>query len=348
MDITVSVVIPVYNTAPYLDRCIRSVTGQTYPHLEIILVDDGSTDESPQICDAWALRDSRIRVIHTANQGLGIARNAGLDAATGEYICFFDSDDYIAPDTIEKALRTAASQDADVVLFGITSLDRNGKTVSTIIPATDPAVYRGSEVTECFLPELIGPVPGKPPRFYMSACLMLCFLPRLRQWGWHFVSEREIISEDVYSPLELFGYVQTVAIVPEALYFYRANEHSLSRSYRPDRYVQIRHFYLACMDLCRRMGYSQTVSDRLTSPYLAFTVAAIKQEAGAKRPLSQRLQAIHTILQDDVLQQVLTMYHSNSRKPAQRLMYFAMRRKRTFLCFSLAWAKNGADRLRHG
>lgn len=346
MDITVSVVIPVYNTAPYLDACIESIVQQTYPHLEILLINDGSTDESPRICDEWALRDHRIRVIHTANRGLGMARNEGLDSATGEYICFFDSDDYIAPDTIEKALLTATAQSADVVLFGITSVDRNGKTVSTIIPAADPPVYRGVDVMERFLPELIGPVPGKPPRLYMSACLMLYSLPRLRQWGWHFVSEREIISEDVYSLLELFGYVQSVAIVPEPLYFYRANENSLSRHYRPDRYRQIRHFYLACIDLCRRMGYSQTVSDRLASPYLAFTIAAIKQEARANTSIAQSLAAIRTILQDDVLQQMLHTHHSDSGKPAQWLMHQMMRLQWAFPCFALAAAKNWADSLR--
>lgn len=345
MDKTVSIVIPVYNTAPYLDACIESVLRQTYPHLEILLVNDGSTDESPGICDNWALCDRRIRVIHTPNQGLGLARNEGLDAATGQFICFFDSDDYIAPDTIEKALGTAASQDADIVLFGITSVNRNGKIVSTILPASEPAVYRGEAVTECFLPELIGPLPGNSPRFYMSACLMLYSLPRLRQWDWHFVSEREIISEDVYSLLQLFKFVQTVAILPDALYFYRTNENSLSRHYRPDRYRQIRHFYLASVDLCHRMGYNQAVADRLASPYLAYTIAAIKQEANANRPLAQRLQAIHGFLQDDVLQQVL-QHHSNSGNPARQLMCRMMGLRWTFPCFSLAWVKNRVDSLR--
>jgi len=94
----ISVIIPVYRVEDYLDHCLASITGQTYRNLEIILVDDGSPDRSGAICDAWAAKDSRIRVIHQSNSGGGPARNAALDIATGELLAFVDSDDYIAPD----------------------------------------------------------------------------------------------------------------------------------------------------------------------------------------------------------------------------------------------------------
>lgn len=93
-----SVIIPVYNVEKYLDRCIRSVIRQSYENLEIILVDDGSTDNSPNLCDEWIKRDERIRVIHKINGGLSDARNAGLEVARGELITFVDSDDYIMLD----------------------------------------------------------------------------------------------------------------------------------------------------------------------------------------------------------------------------------------------------------
>lgn len=94
----ISVIVPVYKVEAYLDKCISSITGQTYTNLEIILVDDGSPDCSGEICDEWAVKDSRIRVIHQENAGGGAARNAALDAARGELIAFVDSDDYIASD----------------------------------------------------------------------------------------------------------------------------------------------------------------------------------------------------------------------------------------------------------
>ena len=96
-DPMISVIVPVYNVSKYLDRCMQSLVDQTYRNLEIILVDDGSTDNSGVLCDLWAEKDSRIRVIHRKNNGLSQARNTGLDAATGEYITFVDSDDILSP-----------------------------------------------------------------------------------------------------------------------------------------------------------------------------------------------------------------------------------------------------------
>ena len=97
MDL-ISVIVPVYKVEEYLDRCVQSIVNQTYSNLEIILVDDGSPDRCGAICDAWAEKDSRIRVIHKENGGLSDARNAGMAAATGQYIGFIDSDDRIAPE----------------------------------------------------------------------------------------------------------------------------------------------------------------------------------------------------------------------------------------------------------
>ena len=98
MEELISVIIPVYKVEEYLDECVLSVIRQTYANLEIILVDDGSPDNCPRMCDEWATKDSRIKVIHKENGGLSDARNAGLDAAEGQYIAFIDSDDYIKPD----------------------------------------------------------------------------------------------------------------------------------------------------------------------------------------------------------------------------------------------------------
>ena len=96
----ISVIVPVYNVEKYLDKCIQSIADQTYRNLEIILVDDGSPDRCGAICDEWAARDSRVRVIHKENGGAGLARNVALDVAKGELIAFVDSDDYIAPDML--------------------------------------------------------------------------------------------------------------------------------------------------------------------------------------------------------------------------------------------------------
>lgn len=121
----ISVIVPVYNVERLLDRCVHSITEQTYRHLEIILVDDGSTDSCPQMCDEWARRDDRIRVIHKPNGGLSDARNAGLNAMHGNFVAFVDSDDYAEPDYVERLY--AGIADADMSVCSIICEDSDGK-----------------------------------------------------------------------------------------------------------------------------------------------------------------------------------------------------------------------------
>ena len=113
----ISVVIPVYNVEKYLAECVDSVLNQTYTNYEIILVDDGATDSSGRMCDEYAQKDPRIRVIHQKNGGLSAARNTGLKAAKGEYVYFLDSDDYIEACTLEHLMARANEEHADVVFF---------------------------------------------------------------------------------------------------------------------------------------------------------------------------------------------------------------------------------------
>lgn len=123
----ISVIVPVYKVEKYLDQCVSSIVNQTYRNLEIILVDDGSPDNCPAICDEWVRKDSRVRVIHKANGGPDTARNAGLDAAKGEYIGTIDSDDFIAPDMYEKLYILLTENDADISMCEFVQVDEDGK-----------------------------------------------------------------------------------------------------------------------------------------------------------------------------------------------------------------------------
>lgn len=122
----ISVIVPVYNVGPYLTPCVDSLLGQTYQHIEVLLIDDGSTDGSGAVCDGYAARDPRVRVLHQKNQGVSAARNAGLDAAAGAYIAFVDADDYVAPDYLEVLQRDLETQKVDIVCCEIGKVDSNG------------------------------------------------------------------------------------------------------------------------------------------------------------------------------------------------------------------------------
>ena len=117
--IKVSVIVPIYKTEKYLSTCVESLLCQTLKEIEIILIDDGSPDNCPALCDNYALKDSRIKVIHKTNSGLSDARNIGIKEAAGEYIGFVDSDDWVKPEMFEKMYQNAIQNNADVVVCNL-------------------------------------------------------------------------------------------------------------------------------------------------------------------------------------------------------------------------------------
>lgn len=157
--IKVSIVVPVYNVSQYLEKCLSSICGQAYTNIEIILVDDGSTDDSPRICDEYALDDNKIIVIHQANCGVVTARNKGIEIASGEYVTFVDADDWIDPDHISDLLKSlhGSSPDMGIAL----SLYRNYSdgSVSTVEPSLachlEERIYDQSEFEKYVWPEFI-------------------------------------------------------------------------------------------------------------------------------------------------------------------------------------------------
>ena len=333
----VSVVLPIYNVEKYLDDCIRSIVNQTYTDLEIILVDDGSTDRSPRICDEWARRDERIKVFHKQNEGQGIARNVGIDNANGEYICFFDSDDYVDLQTIEKAYSLAQRDNSEIVVYGIAALNADNEQVSLFLPIFPKSCYRGDEVREDFFPEYLAPDPNGDGngKFFMSSCPMLYSMELINKVSWHYVSERVIISEDVYSLIELFRYVSSVSVLSEALYCCRANENSFSRSYRADRYERIRHFYLEAKKLCIESGYNDNVIHRVSKPFLGYTLSTLKQECMPERTLAEAKEGIKRIIDDSVLQTVLKENRKDKIGITKKILFTCIRFKMYWACLLL-------------
>lgn len=139
----ISVIIPVYKVEPYLDACVSSVVGQTFSDLEILLVDDGSPDRCPELCDAWAQKDPRVRVIHQENGGLSAARNTGIEAATGEFLAFVDSDDMLEPDALRRAWEAQQACQADLVIFNLVYVDEHNHP----LPAPDFSGFRDEILT---------------------------------------------------------------------------------------------------------------------------------------------------------------------------------------------------------
>ena len=141
MNQTISVIVPVYNVEAYLPQCVDSILHQDYPDLEVILIDDGSTDHSGEICDRYATADSRIRVIHQKNGGAAAAKNAGLRIAAGEYLSFVDSDDYLEPNVYGFMLETLLDNQADAVQFSFREVFRSRTEEQLLTPEVLEGVY---------------------------------------------------------------------------------------------------------------------------------------------------------------------------------------------------------------
>jgi glycosyltransferase involved in cell wall biosynthesis len=142
----VSIVVPIYNVEHYIDRCIDTLVRQTHYNLEIILVDDGSTDNSGDKCDNWEKLDQRIKVIHKKNGGLSSARNAGLEVATGDYIMFEDSDDWVELELVQKCVDRIRKDESDIVIFGYRKVDENDKNIGEFTFGNE--TYSKEEIVE--------------------------------------------------------------------------------------------------------------------------------------------------------------------------------------------------------
>lgn len=338
----VTVVIPIYNTEPYIDRCIESVIRQTYRLLEILLVDDGSTDNCPRICEDYATRDPRIRVIHKKNEGLGMARNTGIDQATGAYICFFDSDDYVEPDTIEVCVAVAVEQQADEVIFGYSDVTASGATVRTHIPHTPRPLFVGAQITAELLPMALYTNQGIAGDWEvpLSACNKLFSLAAIRDAGWRFVSEREIISEDFYSLTELHGHLRRVCILDRVFYHYTVNPTSLSRSYRPDRFARIQSFYEAMISLSEKMELGETLLQPIKAVTFGLIIGAMKQIVAAELNFKQRYRELRRMVKDGFLQELIRTTEYSGVGVQKKLLYQAARYKLAWLCFLMVYLKN--------
>lgn len=217
----ISIIIPVYNVVAYLRQCVQSVLAQTYQDIEIILVDDGSTDDSGTLCDSLAEQDNRICVIHQSNQGLSGARNTGLRQATGDYIAFLDGDDiYMLTDGIERLMKILEKTFIDVLLFQCVDIYSNQQTIRKAYDTAYISTHSATEVFEYLV---------RSQSLNMSACFQLLRREFLLQNNLFF--EVGLLSEDVDWTLRLWRYAQQVNAINIPMYGYQHREGSITTTY---------------------------------------------------------------------------------------------------------------------
>ena len=228
-----SVIIPVYNIEQYVRRCVDSVLQQDFADYEVILVDDGSTDQSGVLCDQLAQNNPRVRVIHKENGGLSSARNAGVRQAKGRYIWFVDGDDWIEQGALRTLYTCTQETDADLIKFGYIRVEDSAQWVCSTSVA--PQVY--TDLTA--LQQEAFTYGG---RYLLSAWSHVYKRDFLQKNDLSFVSEREIGSEDYLFNLQALLCAEKIAVIGDALYYYEQRMGSLTQRYKkelPRRYTQL-------------------------------------------------------------------------------------------------------------
>ena len=237
----VSVIIPAYNIADFVGRCINSVCAQSYSELEIIIIDDGSTDRTPEILDEFESRDSRIKVVHKKNEGVSVARNTGINLSLGEYIFFFDGDDFLETDTVETMVNLAKHTGSDAVIYGYHRYLDN-QIVDTLIPRFEKDVYEGTEIIEKIVPRYIGFsldalngfVNREDGAMYVenpALWHMMCRGDIIRDNNIKFVPGMKIGEDTIFST-EYLSYTQKVCIHKKAYYYIVSRNNSAIGSYK--------------------------------------------------------------------------------------------------------------------
>ena len=254
----VSVVIPIYNVADYLDVCIASVCAQTYQNIEIILVDDGSTDGSPQSCDSWKEKDSRIRVIHKENGGLSSARNAGLDIATGTYILFVDGDDAVRENLLDATI-PYMDKGYETVSFGYQNVFPSGVKKDIHFPDRNITIQSSEKMIDF----IIGPFFR-----YEVGWQVTCRIFRrdyLEHYQIRFVDTKRIFAEDQHFCLCYLIHCSKMKVLSKCLYFYYQRENSIMGTSNKEQQIHVGQKNELAYELLRyyeSQGVSQTILNR--------------------------------------------------------------------------------------
>ncbi len=329
----ISIIVPVYKVEAYLDRCMESLLNQTFSDIEIILVDDGSPDTCPAMCDVYAGKNPRVKVIHKKNGGLGFARNSGLDLATGEYVVFVDSDDYVTRDMCERLYRRALETGADIVYGGIFYHGSRGIRKSF---GNDTArVWKGKQEMRQLLLDFVAARPGRTKDTVMEISVWRALFRRqiLEDNGIRFVSERQFISEDLIFDIDILQNCRCVATITEPVYYYCDNPGSLTGMFREDRFRKVKELYhellLRLSPLYPGGEYVQRCERFLLARARRNAIAVVRQKKKAGGPQVRRWLA--DICEDEELQRVLHTYPVEKLPYQQFAAAWLMKRKAYFL-----------------
>jgi len=322
------VIVPVYNAAEYLNKCVNSIVDQSFRDLEIILVDDGATDESPSICEEYALKDERIRVIHKANGGLMSAWMEGVRLSAGEYLCFVDSDDWIDDCMIGELMRAASGIKGEVVCCNF-MIEKPGKSEAKR-HSLAPGVYEGAELISV-KQELLG---NEVRQISFSRCMKLISRELIEQ-NMHFCDQKIGMAEDLNIMLPALLDAKRLVIMERAYYYhYFYNQSSMVHRYDVGLYDNVKRLYQIMASVIAEKFSDDVIKRedmlrRADREYIFLLMLVLKNEArGNKTGYCKNIKAV---CRDTSVKNLIRNTSVKVTGKADRLLYGVMKHPNSFM-----------------
>ncbi len=334
----VSIIVPVYNAEKTLRRCVDSIIAQTLKNIEIILVNDGSTDGSPDLLQKYA-RHKNVKIIDKPNGGLSSARNLGLDNAFGEFVGFVDSDDWIQPDMYEELYQSALQNDSDIVLSGHYRVSGNDITEYPL--KLERNLFVDQDIVSYILIPMVGSDIHDKNDLGIEPCVWRNIYKRevIEQNKIRFESERIYISEDILFNIDFLSNAKRLSIVPESFYYYVHNTVSLTQIYRKDRFDKECILYEHIIEKLKTIGIYDFSANRARRTFISRSRMCIMQEAYGNRESSifKRIRNIRRISKTGLLVEALRSYPVSNYPIRLKLVNYCIKYHLAALLFLVAF-----------
>lgn len=328
----VSIIVPCFKVEKYLDRCMQSLLNQILKDIEIILVDDGSPDNCSRMCDEYAKKDSRIKVIHKQNAGLGYARNSGIDVALGEYIAFVDSDDHVSTLMYESLYRKAKESHADAVFGGI-YIESNNGTWNELHEFDNNRTIKNDEVISFMLNMVACKPKIKSERLYeMSVWRAIYKRDIISQYNIRFLSERDIVSEDIPFNIDFLKHAKVVSFIDKGFYYYHLNGTSLTSNVNPQKFEGYKNLH--CI-LINKLGGIDKDNERANRFFIGYCRMFLLQLANST--IEHKIAIINNLVQDPIWDKIAKQYSYNDLPFYPKVIYILILKKNTTLLFLFSW-----------
>ena len=338
----ISIIIPVYNVEQYLGECMASVLNQTYRNLEVVLVDDGSKDNSPKLCDEYAARDSRVKVIHKENGGPMSACIAGVEKAGGEYLAFMDSDDWVELNMIEELVKATAGNAKEIICSNYV-IEKANQSIK-IKQSMKPGVYDRTAMEQQLFPYLLG---NEERRIHGSRCMKL-ISKGLIQTNLEFADLKVSMGEDLYLIILAVLDAKRIVVVNEGYYYhYRFLDNSLVHKYKPHMYQEIGCLYEQLQVVIEKKVVEEAQKkmflEQLRREYIFLFFFVLKNELrGPKKNCVSRIQ---TYIKEAKKSKELENIGVEVNGKANKLLYLIWKRPSVWRIMLVRFMINVFDRL---